>query len=459
LAAKAFASAPIVSSELVNRERPSSNSQAAVRQLLWAMVSKPKVRNLGLEGFSAERGLHATVLEATGLHVEEKDGSAKFVRPGEGRAESFSRAWSAADGLLANKTQPVPFAEIYNVWEQPPFGIRKGLLPILGVAYALSNPKSIFVYREGMYQPEMTPIVVDTLLQDPSLIALRWFETAKQEDRILREVGAAVRKTINADMEADPLAIAKVLVRFAFELPKWTHRTSHLSKSAASLLQLLLSANDPNRLLFIDLPSAVAAEGPQNAVGLRVEACIVELKSAYARMLDSIRRKLFEGLKAEEDGKDIRVRAQVVHGISGDLLLDAFALRLPNVEADQGELEGLISLVTNKPPREWSDRDIDVATIELARLAMRFRQVELLASVQGRKGSRQAVAVAVSLPDGQKPKLHSIDISTEDRPNVRRMAESLRKFLLSQSSDKDLCLAAMAEAAFSLADTESSDVS
>jgi hypothetical protein len=421
------------------------------------MVSKPKVRNLGLEGFSAERGLHATVLEETGLHVEEEDGSVRFARPGSKRAESFLEAWKAADAVFVGKSQPVPFAEIFRVWEQPPYGIRKGLLPILGVAYVLSNPKSIFVYREGVYQPEMTPIVVDTLLQDSSLISLRWFETARQEDNILREVRSAVQKIISTEVESDPLAIAKMLVRFAFELPKWTHRTGHLSKSAASLLQLLLSANDPNRLLFIDLPSALAAEGHQEGIGLRVEACIHELRGAYPRMLDSIRRKLFEGLKAEEDGKDIRSRAQVVHGISGDLLLDAFALRLPNVETDEGELEGLISLVMNKPPREWSDRDIDMATIELARLAMRFRQVELLASVQGRTASRQAVAVAVSLPDGQRPKLHSIDISAQDRTNVRRMAENLRKFLLSQSEDKDLCLAAMAEAAFRLADTESPD--
>ena len=68
LAADTFPDAPVIHSELVNRERPSSNSQAAVRVLLHAMVSVPGEENLGIEDYPAERGLYSTVLEVAGLH-------------------------------------------------------------------------------------------------------------------------------------------------------------------------------------------------------------------------------------------------------------------------------------------------------------------------------------------------------------------------------------------------------
>lgn len=456
LASACFPSAPTVSSELVNRQKPSGNSQAAVRQLLWAMVTKPKIRDLGLDGFSAERGLYVTVLQVTNLHKDRKEGVAEFVRPSPKSSKEFAALWSAGDELLAGKSEPMTFAKLYEIWEGPPFGVRKGLLPILGVAYVLSNPNSIFAYREGVYQPELTPVLVDTLLQDPSLIALRWFDTGKHQKEVLQAVASTVKTTISNQIEAEPLSLAKALVKFAFELPKWTHRTSQLSKGAAGVLQLLLTANDPNRLLFIDLPSALSMNGNAAQLKLALQTSLLELRAAYPRMLELIRSKLLDSLKVDANDRiDIGKRCEIVHGISGDLLLDAFALRLTDLESDQAQLEGLISLVTNRPPREWSDHDIDRAMIELARLAMRFRQVELLASVKGRVPSRQSVAMAVSLPDGEQARLRAVDISAHDRSNVSRMAEDIRKFLLDRSSDRDLCLAAMAEAAFALAETES----
>ena len=70
LADIAFNKSPVLASELLQRDRPSSNAMAAVRELCHAMVTRGTEPNLGFEGYPAGMGLYLTVLEPFGLHAE-----------------------------------------------------------------------------------------------------------------------------------------------------------------------------------------------------------------------------------------------------------------------------------------------------------------------------------------------------------------------------------------------------
>jgi len=72
-----------------------------------------------------------------------------------------------------------------------------------------------------------------------------------------------------------------------------------------------------------------------------------------------------------------------VFGLTGDLRLDAFAGRLVSYGGAADEIEALASFALNKPARDWSDRDPDRAALELAELALRFRQAEGLLRATG----------------------------------------------------------------------------
>ena len=72
-----------------------------------------------------------------------------------------------------------------------------------------------------------------------------------------------------------------------------------------------------------------------------------------------------------------------VFGLTGDLRLDAFAGRLVSYGGAADEIEALASFALNKPARDWSHRDPDRAALELAELALRFRQAEGLLRATG----------------------------------------------------------------------------
>ena len=72
LADRRFDQSPSLHNELLNRQKPSSNAIAAQNTLLRRMVLNEGESRLGIEGFPAEGGLFASVLEATGLYVQEE---------------------------------------------------------------------------------------------------------------------------------------------------------------------------------------------------------------------------------------------------------------------------------------------------------------------------------------------------------------------------------------------------
>ena len=222
LADNTFPEAPIVHSELVNREKPSSNSQAAVRQLLHAMVSQGAVEHLGIEGYPAERGLYSTILEAAGLHGRTKS-ELGFKAP-DGRSlvgRTFLPMWRKAEEQLKTTEEPVSLSALYATWMAPPHGIRRGLLPILAMAFILAHQSSVAVYAEEIFQPSINDFVADRLLQDEGLISLRFVVPRAGNEQLLNKFAWTVGGITGRTPAAEPLEVARALVEFAFRLPGW----------------------------------------------------------------------------------------------------------------------------------------------------------------------------------------------------------------------------------------------
>jgi hypothetical protein len=173
LADSRYNKAPRIHSELVNRERPSSNTRAGVRDLMPAMTKAPDKTFLGIEGFPIECGLYSAVIAPAGLH--RKSGEVYgFVKPSNSRiGQSYRPAWEAAEALFAEEEAPVPLGRLYALWAGPPFGIRRGVMPILALAFVMANRDRFALYGEGKFQAEIDDYLVDVLLQDKDLVALR----------------------------------------------------------------------------------------------------------------------------------------------------------------------------------------------------------------------------------------------------------------------------------------------
>lgn len=451
LAEDLYGASPPVWSELVNRDSVSSNSVKARRDLLHAMINAEGQEALGFEGFPAERGLYETLLKSTDLHRQDASGTWRFVQPGEGFASGFEPLWGATRALFSDANARVGVHEIYALWSAPPFGMKLGIQPVILTAFLLAHKANVAVYKDGMFVPRLTDFDIDECLQAPDRFSLRWVAIDEDKNKILDGIAKLLAEIGESAGAADPLDAARGLVAMVFNLPEWARRTQRLSETAKAMRDMLLKASDPHKVLFVDLASLLnAADG--NAYVQALRAPLQELAGAYGKMLAEVETKMFDALDASQNDLDaLRERASSVSGISGDLRLDAFATRLANFDGSRASLEGILSLAAEKPPRDWVDRHIDAAILELAKFARRFREAEAFVAVQGRKAHSEAIAVVIGSGSDTKTISRSFAISDRYRKTVEAKADEIASMLEGQGLGTEILLAILAKAGMKLA--------
>lgn len=453
-----FCHAPQLHNELLGKAKPSSSAVAAQNALLRRMVLNEREKRLGIDGFPAEAGLFVSLLYSTGLYRNLSDGW-RFVapRPGESDKHNLAPSWEAARELLkTNCHRAVPVSEIHETWRRPPFGVKNGLLPVLSVAFLLSQQSDLAFYRDGVFQTRIRDLDIEFLVSDPSDVQFRWIDLGGVAKQLLAELAEVVRSLDNQNAlnDLEPIDVAKGLVAIHDRLPAWTSRTQRLSRNARAVRHLFRQAKDPNRLLFDDMPEllkeplAGAEEDAAARLADRVRDGLTELIEAWPAMLGRLREVLLSELQVPNSSPamlaELRARAENIRELGGDHRLEAFIVRLSQFEGSDSDIEGLASLAVNKPPQAWVDPDIDRATLETAAMAQRFLRAEAFARVKGRADKRHSMAVVVGLEGAQSTLHDEFAVGDLDRPQIEDLASQLEAVLRdAKEPRREIVLAAL----------------
>lgn len=454
IADKRYRDSPRINNELLNRIKPSSSAVAARNALLRRMTLFEGKERLGIDGYPAEGGLFDSLLGASGLYGKGEEGW-HFVEPKVPSEDicNLEPAWKTATVYIKNNTnRNVPLTEIYDIWKAPPFGIKDGLLPVLGVAFILTNRPRVALYREEIFQPKLTDLDVDFLKNDASDIQIRWMELSDFSRELLAALTSVVRgfDPSNQLLIQEPIDIARGLVSIYDRLPTWVKRTHRVSANAKRVRQLFNRARDPNSFLFDDIPQLMQLkcndeERVQQIAGV-VQSGLNELCEAYPSMLRRLRETLLMELGVSNTSNsmldELRARAENIRRISGNHKLEAFILRIIAFEGRDADMESLASMSVSKPPRLWVDSDVDLATVELAELARNFKKHEAFAHVQGRQDKRLAMAVVVGI-DGQ-PIHDEIEVTSNEETQVDNLIMRVHDVLSESGAEqRNIILAAL----------------
>ncbi|MDE0212324.1 MAG: hypothetical protein OXJ64_20885, partial [Boseongicola sp.] len=335
LADRQFPNAPRLHNELLCRQKPSGNAITAQNKLLHRMVVDEGEQRLGIEGYPAEGGLFASMLEATGLYLQDGMGW-RFVSPMLGGADPCRLAplWQAAfDHVKNNADRTVPVSELFDLWRKPPFGLKDGVMPVLSVAFILSQRDKLAVYRDGIFRAKFDDVDVDFLAKDPGFIQLRWMDLTDDARRLLSGMADIVRDldAANGLAHLEPIDVGRGLVSIYVGLPKWTTRTMRLSSNAVKIRDLFKRAYDPNQFLFDDIPAmlgedaSVANEDDLHRIIGIVREGLEELVQAYPSMLHRLRDIMLAELQvpnlSPQALAELRDRAENIRQLAGDFRL------------------------------------------------------------------------------------------------------------------------------------------
>ena len=438
---------PHINSELINRDEISSNIVKARRQLMYKMLRDNTVSKLGYEGYPADASLYYTVLNEPGLHKNQGTNVWGFGKPTKEKfpGETFIDLWDKTEEIFKNASDKVGLDEIYFVWQSAPFGIKKGVMPILALAFFLANKSHIAIYFDNVFTPTISEVIIDELLNDPRLIKFKYVSTGENKNSLARSIAESILYPLDKKIDFSnftPLDTARGLVSIVFSLPNWTKRTQSVKPITQDVRGMLLKASDPNKVLFADLPTILETQSEKELV-ISLQNIIFELQSAYPRKLEEIKKIVLTSLQHESDNyEELKLRALSVKGLTGNFQLESFATRLEEFDGTTEKIESLISNSINKPSQGWVDRDLDAAIIQLGTLSMEFRKAESIASLRGRDSSRKVFNLVLSAGFG-RDLTQTVEVSSNEQNEIDQTISQILPIL--KNIDSRLIFATLAE--------------
>jgi hypothetical protein len=438
-----FYNSPIIKSELINRDKPSGNANAALYSLLRNMVLFRNIINLGIEGFTPVRGLYNILLKDTGIHKMNSKGEYSYFEP---KNNNLKPLWDFNDKYLYNG-KTIEITELYDQWAKIPFGIKNGLFSFLLIAYILTRNNVVAVYRDNIYNPDINDFLIENIYLNPKAISIKYIKADNINNNILNSLVKVINEVNNNDelkFNSEPLIIAQKLVLIIDNLHPWVLKTKLLTKETTQFRELIKSSNDPNKLIFDDILKIFDIDN----LYIKLKDCLKELIDFYPSMIHTvgflITNELDITIATPEHIDKLKERANNIRGIAGDFQLDAFAARLSTFSSSFNDIAGIISLANNKPPKDWIDLDIENAKKEILRLCTEFKKAELYTKLRNRPSTRQAIAYLSKIGGKEEIITGEFDLLLDKKNDVDDLIKKIKQ-VVKNEKNISLILTALAE--------------
>ncbi|HEV8699214.1 MAG TPA: hypothetical protein VGQ89_16080 [Candidatus Limnocylindrales bacterium] len=405
---QAFPETPRVRNEMFAIHELTSQG-ARARSLLFAgMTERPEQPDLGFEGWGPERAMYASILATGKLHSD----TTPYFGPAED--SEYREVWNVLRNSMFQATQKsVTVESILAAVEARPYGLRRSLTPILWLAVVIAEAEQLAVFERGSFLPRVTADALDRLVKTPEAFTIRHFAAHGARQELVEQLDAMLSLT----RPGAPTVVAVVgrLIQSLRRMPPYALRTNRLSDQALRVRAALLTAKEPDVLLFEALPAALdeAPVEPNGSLppGLleRLSGALVELSAAYRVLQERVRgviAKAFDLTDAETLRTDLRVRSQpLLRHVVEPRLRGFLAAATETSLSDDEWLGALIVAAGGAPLEQWDDNaeaEFGATLRDLARTHRRLAVLYTEAWAQDLTDGFVARRVTVTESDGHE---------------------------------------------------------
>jgi hypothetical protein len=437
---------PLISNEMLNRDKPSGNANAALKALLKSMTQYSDTENLGLIGYPPERGFYDSIIKKQGLHCEQTNW--QFISPNQVDNPNLFLLWKETTRFLSEQSQQIVISDIYEyLWSKHPFGVKKGLFLPLILSFILTMKDQVAIYLDESYYTELDDYFIDYLFGTPKNVSIKLVTRTSFNDTLLTGVSRIIKNyafdySLDINSNSSPLEVARALVKVISSQNKWIFRTKTLSKPCIQLREIVNAAHDPNKLLFEDIPKLLEVNKEHS-----LESLIQELTSAYPQLIERIGKHLLEELNvqfaSETEISNIQSRAKKLTGKTGDFRVDAFVSRLSIFDATNDSIAGIASLAANKPIHDWIDQDIQRSLQEISSLVHQFNKAELLVKISDAPAERESFGILIKSPHTSEVLNTEIELLASEKATIDKIKQKILTSLNSEIDDLRLKQAAI----------------
>lgn len=384
--------APRIRNELVNRQSLSTAVIVAVKKIIQALLTAQGVASLGFTGNGPEVSIFRAVLEAQGLYQPDHNGVWHVCRPSETSGSSLRAVWLAIERFLQSaEARSGSFSDLYDLLTKPPYGLRKGLVPLLVWIVLIAHRHAVCLYEHGTYIREWTPEVFDLFVKAPAAFTVRWLIVEPQIGLLVQELNTCLPHAVSLAEAAEEVSLTGFLhnlYRWYHALPNYAKHTQRVSDRAREFRHVLTTVVDPVDLILRRFPEALGIEelasledGGNKAAGQTFAryihgfaTVVTEIDAVYTTLLHALRSDLATRFGCQHMVAALR---QTFQGLEPEVLKHltdttarAFLLRACDENAPDGPwLESLGAVLTSQGPKFWMDHHYEEFRDRLALVA------------------------------------------------------------------------------------------
>ena len=457
----AYPDTPIIGNDMINRTAVTSQGARARRLLLEGMLERVGDPGLGFKGYGPEVAMYRSVLGRTRMHrADDRNDTMVFAAP---EAPSLQPAWRALETEFKRaRTRRINLSDIYAVLMSPPIGMKAAVVPVFVTAGLLAYVDEVAIYEHGTFKPILGADVSERMVRNPGHFDIKHFANAdggRREviDALAAELGVA--KRFRKHRVSNVLAIVGHLVGTVGRLDNYTLGTNNLSDKTLAARQALITAVEPDELLFGRLPEVlgfppVEATGSYPKTNLLARA-VSRALGELATSLDGLHQELLEDL-LRVAGETSRLAVTGQAAALADEVLDpdvrAFVLTVANdaVESDADWITAIATVLAKKAVAEWTDEDRARFGAQLpVKIGAFHRLMALHADRRARGSGRfEPMRVTFTRPDGRED-YRLVVIDDEERQAamtaLRGALSELESFMGSATKAQRALLALLGE--------------
>jgi hypothetical protein len=440
-----YSKTPRVSNEMIARRELTGQGAKARRTLLDSIRTSSTQQAFGITGFGPDRAIYEALFSSTGLHAYTKSSGWQIQRPSD---PLWAEIWDVVNRSVDGATKErVSIKDIQAELSQPPYGLKEGVLPLLSFAVLTSRRNDLAVYEHGSLILDLDDAVLERLAKNPANFTLRNYAAkSKSRSLYLSEIVKAFGIT-NADTEDTFIQIVKALYREMYALNPYAKNTkATLSKESIAIRHAFLTASEPDRLLFEQIPQIIGAQAiyPEtkltpliaSSLATSVAECFRELKNSYPGLLEVIRKSIAEATSTNGElvsmRKQLQGQATNLEGRVLDKSLQSFVLAIQRDELSSQEWLENLAMVTldGTPARSWNDEDINLFSVKIYEIGGALKRLQALLYERLSKDETpfEAIRITLTHPDGSE-EVDVVSITEQEKVQVSSVMSGVREQL------------------------------
>ena len=232
------------------------------------MIKNGNELYFGIPKFPPSKSLYLSLFHKTKIH-QIIDGEYVLKQPSDTNG-NLHKMSEMITHLKDNQHRRVSFGELFRKWSKPPFGIKKGIIPILALAIYEAHREELALFVDDLFVPDIDTYGINRMYNDEDSISIRYVELAAFGKETLRKVSDIFADRTH-NQEESVLEVAKRIVQYVLDLKPLVKRTDRMSAQTLKFRNSVLNGKDPFELLFLDLPQAFGMEVGDNLGSLKKE--------------------------------------------------------------------------------------------------------------------------------------------------------------------------------------------